>query len=534
MRTAAPTPAVEITIDGIPLAGPSRVAMASVRVARRMSMPAQCEVAFALPRLGGTAVSELVQRAAIGCRITVEVDSDHGLLFSGDVTAHEWQHDPDGCAEFRLRGYDELHRLRKRQQLIARTSISIADLAAELASEAGLDASVVSGSGATTWPVLVQHAHDDLELLTSLGERIGLYGTVDAGVLHLVDLAGDGESVDLVLHENLVSVRVEATADPSCRSVSITGWDPVSAEMLTGQADEPRSARAVSARSSPEAVGATGKRFIVGHHGPTADHLDSVAQAELDRRVAAESVMTGVAVGDSRLVPGRRVELVGVHDHVAGRYVITESVHTLDGAGYLAQLSTAPPRQRAATSGCDVTVGEVVSADDPQGLGRVRVELPGFGGIETDWREVVSPGAGEGKGLAIVPDMGDRVLVLMPGGDPGASVVLGGLYGGAGPTDAGVVDGAVQRWSMASRGGQRLILDDEGTQVVLANHGGSSVVLGPERLTIHAATDLVIEAPGRTITFRADRLDMQQATSSEDGPPLPPPHPSSDPSGGAQ
>ena len=39
---------------------------------------------------------------------------------------------------------------------------------------------------------------------------------------------------------------------------------------------------------------------------------------------------------------------------------------------------------------------------------------------------VVSAGAGSGKGFAILPDVGDQVLVLLIGGDPSQGVVLGG------------------------------------------------------------------------------------------------------------
>jgi phage baseplate assembly protein gpV/phage protein D len=522
MRPAAPAPAIALAIDGEPVAEAARAALASLRVARRLSLPAQCEVSFAFARGGNAALDDLARRARIGSRLTVAVDGDHSPLFGGDVTAHEWHHEADGDAELRLRAYDELHRLRKRQQLVARSAVTMADLVSELAAEAGLVGEV--GGDAATWPVLVQHAHDDLGLLTLLGDRAGVYALVDDSTLRLVDLGGFGEPVTLQLHDTLLSVSVEASADPACRSVSASGWDPVSAEALTGRADRPRSARPANGTTAPSAVGASGERHLAGHHGPTAEHLTLASQAELDRRVAAEVVMRGTAAGDARLVPGRRVEIRGVNESIEGAYVLTETVHTLDGAGYLVELDTRPPAPRASMGGCDVTVGEVLSADDPHSLGRVRVALPAFGGVETDWREVVSAGAGKGKGLVVVPDAGDRVLVLMPGGDPASSVVLGGLYGGGGPADSGVVAGSVQRWSLASKGGQRLILDDEGHQLVVADGHGSSLTLAPERVTLHAATDLVIEAPGRSITFRADRLDMQRATSYDGPPDLPPPH----------
>jgi phage baseplate assembly protein gpV len=292
----------------------------------------------------------------------------------------------------------------------------------------------------------------------------------------------------------------------------------VSAGGLTGDATDARVGRDVAADVGPGAVGADGERFLIDRHGPTADHLVALAQAELDRRVAREVTLTGTAEGDARLQPGRPVRVAGAHPDVAGTYVLTDTVHTLDASGYLVELSTAPPGPRTPTTGTATTLGVVVSADDPDGLGRVRVSLPGYGDVETDWREVVLAGAGSGKGIVALPDVDDRVLVLLPNGDPAAAIVVGGLYGDRQPTDAGLEGGAVKRWSALTPGGQRVVLDDDQGRVVVTNRDGSSVVLAPDRVTVHAATDLTIQAPGRTMTLRANRIELLQATEPEDGP----------------
>jgi hypothetical protein len=46
--------------------------------------------------------------------------------------------------------------------------------------------------------------------------------------------------------------------------------------------------------------------------------------------------------------------------------------------------------------------------------------------------------------------------------------------------------------------------------VVLADGHGSQVELGPDLLRIHAATDLVIQAPGRSILVRARTVDFEE------------------------
>ena len=103
---------------------------------------------------------------------------------------------------------------------------------------------------------------------------------------------------------------------------------------------------------------------------------------------------------------------------------------------------------------------------------------------------------------------------MLPHGDPATGFVLGALFGTLAPPDTGVHGGKVRRWSLRTSGGQSVVLDDQERRVRIRNAVGSAVDLGPDRLRIHAATDLVIEAPGRAIVVRAASVDFEQATST--------------------
>lgn len=516
MRAASAAPAVEIAVDGAGLPATALAALASVRVARRLSLPAQGEMAFCLEPSAGPAGTELAARLPIGSRVVVSVAGDHHRLFEGEVTAHEWAHAGDGAGELRVRAYDELHRWRKRQRVLARTQITAADLAEELGAESGM--AVEATADGPRWPLLVQHRQSDLELLQEVTEQAGMWFAMVDGSLRLFTLEGLGDPIDLVLHDSLVAARFDATADPACRTVHARGWDPVAAGAISAEATRARAGRDVAIDVGPASVGTDGDRFLVDRPGPTIDHLAAVAQSELDRQVAREVTFAGTAEGDARLMPGRPVRVSGAHPEVSGTYVLTDTVHTVDGAGYFAELSSAPPASRPKAGGASTTLGRVTSADDPEGLGRVRVALPGYGDVETDWREVVTAGAGPRKGIVALPEVDDRVLVLLPHGDPAAAIVLGGLYGDSPPVDPGIEGGAVKRWSVWTPGGHRVVLDDHRGRIVVANGVGSAIVLDPDTVTVHAVADLVIEAPGRTMTLRANRIEMLQATEPEDGP----------------
>jgi uncharacterized protein involved in type VI secretion and phage assembly len=152
----------------------------------------------------------------------------------------------------------------------------------------------------------------------------------------------------------------------------------------------------------------------------------------------------------------------------------------------------------------------VTSVDDPDSHGRVRVRLAAYGDVESDWLGVVVPGAGPEKGVVALPDVGDHVLVVFPHEDPATGIVVGGLYGTGGPPDPGVEAAAVRRFSLQTAGKQRIALDDKNTSLRLEDATGSSIELAPDGVTVHAAVDMTIEAPGRALVIRAKSVDFQQ------------------------
>jgi phage baseplate assembly protein V len=161
-----------------------------------------------------------------------------------------------------------------------------------------------------------------------------------------------------------------------------------------------------------------------------------------------------------------------------------------------------------------VAPGIVERVDDPEKQGRVAVSLPTLPTVETEWMRVLLPGIGERAGMVTLPREGDEVLVLFPSGDMAAGVVLGGLFAGDNPPDFGVVNEKVQRYSWRTREGQRVELDEANNRLRLIIPNGSAITLGRDRFNIHAATDLEIAAPGRTIVIKAKAVDFQQAESS--------------------
>ncbi|HYR63797.1 MAG TPA: phage baseplate assembly protein V, partial [Actinomycetota bacterium] len=506
-KSVATMPRVAVDVDGGALAAGAARCLEAVRVQQRLSVPTLCELSFF--DLSGQAAGG-ADLPAPGQSLRVVVDGNPVPLFEGEVTAVERIYGPGNGREVRVRAYDELHRLRKSQQVKAHESISAMSLARELAP--GLGLRVDGPPPGPTWPRLIQHRQSDLELLASLAERSGLYVTVRDGALHLITLEGVGDPAQLGLGDTLLEARVETNGDPACRSVSAAGWDPLQAKVHEGRASTPSVGREVAAEVPPDLVGGTGEIALLNESAPDEAQAQAIAQIELDWRVAREVVLWGVAQGDPELRPGTPVEVSGLQAELAGRYVLTAVTHTVDiRTGFVSEISTEPPAMVPRDRGAGIALGEVTSVDDPDGLGRVKAKLPAFGGVETAWMGVLTAGAGRNKGLIAMPDVGDQVLVLLAHDDPGEGMVLGGLYGMQAPPDPGMSGGAIRRYTFLTPGGQRVTLDDGKTSIRLEDATGSYLELSPKQVTVHAAVDLTLDAPGRAVIVRGKSVDFETA-----------------------
>ncbi|HEY2028936.1 MAG TPA: phage baseplate assembly protein V [Myxococcales bacterium] len=496
MKAVTALPRLDVRIAGRQLAAGEMDGLVSVRVRQALSVPSSCELTFASPP------KSLVASVTAGAPLQITV-APARELFEGEVTAFETAWHGTNVRELRLRGYDVLHRLRKQQPVRAHTQMTAAGLARELAIELGV--AVETAADSAVWPWLLQWKQTDLELLAEVAARSGLYLSFVEGVLRLVALDGFGDPMPLVPGEGLLECDVEVNADRACRSVDAAGFDLAAVAVSNAHAeDRPQG------RPQADPVLGAGAVSLADVAAPTVAHLEAAARAELFRRAASAVVLRAVAEGNPLLRPGRRIALQGVSAELRGTYVITAAEHLVDAErGFVSSISTDPPRQPSPPDGAGAALGEVVEIELPRG--RVKLKLAAYGSVVTDWLPVASAGAGAGKGMIALPDVGDMVLVLFHRADPARGVVLCGLWTAAGPPDAGIEGGRVRRFALRSKGGQKVELDDATSALRLSDETGSFVELTPHGVTVHAKTPLTLDAPGQPIVLRGQSIDFRRA-----------------------
>jgi len=461
MRAIRAAVDVGIELGGEPVAEADARTLTRATVLRRIVEPALCELEFA------DADEEVAARASAG-GATLRLTVDAQELFRGDVVAVDLQLGPGNARRVRVRARDALARVRAactRRTFVQATLPEVARALTE-----GLALTVEAGEPGPVWPRLLKHRHDDLGFLTLLAGEIGQLFELGDDTLRFFTADGIGEPRELTLGDDLLEVEVERHVGDPPPDSELAHWD-----WLRG---EPVRATAGGLRKWREKT----------------------------------CTLRGVAEGTHLLRPGGVVTLAGAPPGAEGPHVVTAVTQRLGSdLGYVTEFSTAPPPPRPPDPAAPlVTLGMVTSVSDPDEFGRVQVSLPTWNDLESDWMQVVMPGAGAGKGLIALPDIGDHVLVCFPCDWRANGIVLGNVFATRTLPDAKPVDGAVMRYALRTPNGQLVRLDDVEHGARIETQDGVFIELLPKGLRVHAKERLELAAPGGKIVLRADHVDFER------------------------
>lgn len=178
-----------------------------------------------------------------------------------------------------------------------------------------------------------------------------------------------------------------------------------------------------------------------------------------------------------------------------------------------------------------LVIGLVKDLQDPDSLGRIRVEFPWLGDdAVSDWARVAAPLASAQLGHFFQPELGDEALVGFEMGDVSRPYILGYLWNGDNAPP--VNDPNVRMIQTVS--GHKLIFDDtSGSEAItLEDASGNKMVTNSDGIAVEDAngnkitTDsdgiAVEDANGNKVTMDSDGIAVEDAngnklTMSSDG-----------------
>jgi len=464
-------------------------------------------------------------------QISASIERQEKPLFDGEIVEVEPDFAPS-TQRLIVRAFDRLHRLARGQHVRSFINVSDDDLVTKLAQEAGLQAKV--GQANQVYSYVFQNNETNLHFLQKRAAALGYLLYVQGKTLHCEPLQANGSPLELEWGVNLHEFHPRLSTIGQLNSVTARGWDPAQRQEIVGQAQRGQGAPQIGQRQNgsdlaQSAFGITAETLVASQPIRAQALADQLAQATANRAAGRFIEADGLCGGTPGLVAGASVQIKAVGERFSGTYYATSTLHSYNASqgyttwfsvsGYhpttLFSLLARAEDERPALQ-AQLVIGIVTDNDDPQRQGRVKVKYPSLSGDHaSDWARVVTPGAGNQRGIEFLPEVNDEVLVGFEMGDIHYPYVLGGLWNGqdAPPEPGASQSGKIQKRVLRSRTGHTITLDDSdgGGGILIADKNGNQLFLdsGSNALNITVKGDASLKVQGSVNLKAQGNLNLE-------------------------
>jgi uncharacterized protein involved in type VI secretion and phage assembly len=420
-------------------------------------------------------------------------------VFKGTITTLAPEFDQSGCT-IAIRAHDHTPKLMANAHHRVFENQSFEEIVPRVASDAGLRQGRVDRGSGDRQTRVIQAGQSDYAFCRDLAAQVGWDFTVTGDAFDFTRRALGGTAVAMAYGRDLISFSPRASAIQQVAEVQVTSWDAATKRKITASASAPQLASSIGLSREDVANGDGGVLRIPDRPVASQGEAMAVAQGSLDEIAQGYLVADGVAHGIPALRAGVKVAVSGVGRHFSGEYLCSSVTHVFRGGkGYETRFTS---RGRAVQRLGDLSrptgpgvawarglvIGIVSNNNDPDKLGRVKVKYPSLDDMESEWAPVASLGAGRDRGVMMVPQQDEAVLVGFLHGDPDAPHVLGSLYNGRDVP------------------GDELFQSKDGSFAVRSDR--KLLLRSKEDLTLHTEKDMVVEVEGAQRT-KVDR-DLEQ------------------------
>lgn len=199
-----------------------------------------------------------------------------------------------------------------------------------------------------------------------------------------------------------------------------------------------------------------------------------------------------------------------------GKYIITSIEHHLtDNDKYFNYFEALPsntevmPVKNIILPIAEPQIATVKDNKDPDNIGRVRVQMLWQQANDemTDWLRVMTPDAGGGKdgaknrGLVVVPEPDDQVLVCFRYNDPDRPFVLGSMFHGK--TGGGGGDGNKTK-SLTVLSGSTIVLKDKTISIIDADEKSKILMDGTGKIDVDSSESITLTSGDSSMTLKKD------------------------------
>jgi len=432
---------LDVVVNGAQMDPKWRDATTEVKVVDTLALPDMAVVKLLDPQGENVDTQPFQLGAEIEIKAAAIGDRTTSSIFKGQIAAVEPEFTKKGCMIV-ARAYDKSHKLIRVRKTRTFQQVSAPDMIRKIAGENGLTADVTSTdvvheffqqSNETDWDfgwrLALMH---DYELLVIDDKLTFQPANKTAGAPH-----------SLKWQDNLQSFRPRMSGIQQVNTVNVRAWDPKNKANVNGTASSPTtSSKPGEPRAKVAGALGGGTTTVSDRVAATAGEANAIAKSTLGRIADAFYEADGVAFGNPKVKSGGQVKIDGVGQKFGGTFTVSSVTHVYrGGAGYESHFKISgrsartllelirPPEDRDWSN--SLVVGLVTNNNDPDGMGRVRVKYPSLSDTEESaWARIATPSAGNARGLLMMPQVQEEVIIGFEHGDTRRPIVVGSLFNG--------------------------------------------------------------------------------------------------------
>ncbi|ABW13215.1 Rhs element Vgr protein [Parafrankia sp. EAN1pec] len=539
-------------LDGKPVPPAIKETILRVVVDSDVAAPDACRVVLNDPGRDVLAAAGFDFRHALKVtappRATPEGGGAEKVLFEGTIYSLGFGYDERGATAVVV-AYDSSYALFNGVHTATYHNVTDSDLVTKIARELSIDTGTINPTtvvhehvgqvNETHWDFLTRRAREVDHVLRVRDNKMEFVRPTAADDAPRPGNFDSPSHLQLTPGGDLDVFTARVTAAQQVSEVEVRGWDDRGKRELVATARA--STRAAQIKDDPADLGAgnSSARYVAPAR-PLATQAECDAMvAAVAERIASTSVAAeGVAHGDPRILAGVALSVGRTGGSFDGKLTVSHAEHVFDHASYRTRFTVSGPHDRsllglASAAGArqsspliaGVVPAVVSNINDPESRCRVRVKLPWLSAdYETDWARVAIAGGGPDRGMLVLPEVNDEVLVAFEQGDPRRPFVLAGLYNGVdAPPFGGGVDtaaGTVVRRGLRTRKGHEIVVSDaDGDEHVeiRTRDGKVRIRLDHDQggLTIETDADIDVRAKGKlSLTAEQDLTISARGTGS--------------------
>lgn len=331
-------PDFEIMINGSPLPVEAEMHVIGVTVDDDVSLPSM----FTLELAGSDDQSEALpwiddeKLFAIGHVVEVKLGyaDDLETLITGEITSLEPEFTFDRLPRLTIRGYDRRHRLLQRRKTRTFVQQKDSDIAAQIASEAGLTGQVEDS--VVVHDYVMQANQTDLEFLQKRARRIQYEVVVENKTLFFRPVANAAiEIMTLTMDGALLEFYPYLSTMRQLSEVMVRGWSFKEKKGIVAQAKSGDEVSTMGGQKSGAALleNAFGPAIEMVGDWPvmTQAEADQLAKARFNKVALTLIRGDGVCWGRTDLRAGKVIKIDGVGKRFSGQYYVTAASHRYTG-----------------------------------------------------------------------------------------------------------------------------------------------------------------------------------------------------------